>query len=605
TVEGTTTDTPFGFITTYGGAFTLTHGETRAVAVLPGTHTITETPTDDYTLTAIWCGGLDYKPELASGSVTATLDYGQNLDCVFTNTYTPRQVPLIINKETLGGDNRFPATLAGESFVMFDGSSNTFTVPLATGVALHEDLPDGWIQHGLSCQGASITLPINGDPIITVDSTGGATCTVTNALLPKITITKVVEDPYDLTGGAPTTFDTTYAGTFALDNGETRTDYTQPGAHTLAEVPPIAPSTFTSSCSWNDQVTDFSSPTLTAWSATFDWGGDLECTFTNIYRPFILNIFKSTNPNTPPTPEFEFSVTTPEGTTTFTLANGQQHQILVPEGTSITVAETPNADYTIGRDCGSAADYSVPGQITFTGAQAFGEANCIFVNTLVVADADDDGIPDDTDNCPTVPNADQTDTDADGDGDACDDDDDNDGYTDTEEGTAGTSPTDRTDHPVSANCTNFTTAADLRYCDLNHVDLSGLNMTGANLAGANLFAANLTGTILNTANVSGAIFFGATLNSVQLTGSNLVGASFKSADLTGALLSGSNATGADFLSADLTGADVAFVTFIGANLSGATFTGVTYANATADPSTTCPNGAAASGSGFLGVVCTL
>jgi hypothetical protein len=52
--------------------------------------------------------------------------------------------------------------------------------------------------------------------------------------------------------------------------------------------------------------------------------------------------------------------------------------------------------------------------------------------TLDGCDTDDDGdgIPDTADNCPTVPNDDQTDTDGDGQGNACDADDDNDGVLD-------------------------------------------------------------------------------------------------------------------------------------------------------------------------------
>ena len=46
-------------------------------------------------------------------------------------------------------------------------------------------------------------------------------------------------------------------------------------------------------------------------------------------------------------------------------------------------------------------------------------------------DTDGDGIPDSSDNCPTIVNADQLDTDSDGIGNACDADDDNDTYADT------------------------------------------------------------------------------------------------------------------------------------------------------------------------------
>ena len=44
----------------------------------------------------------------------------------------------------------------------------------------------------------------------------------------------------------------------------------------------------------------------------------------------------------------------------------------------------------------------------------------VAITPLVDSDADDDGVPDDTDNCPTVSNADQVDTNNDGVGDACD-----------------------------------------------------------------------------------------------------------------------------------------------------------------------------------------
>ena len=57
-----------------------------------------------------------------------------------------------------------------------------------------------------------------------------------------------------------------------------------------------------------------------------------------------------------------------------------------------------------------------------------------------IPDTDDDGIPDDIDNCLTAVNSDQFDTDNDRLGDVCDPDDDNDGLDDTVENALGTNP---------------------------------------------------------------------------------------------------------------------------------------------------------------------
>src|SRR5687767_5077816 len=72
------------------------------------------------------------------------------------------------------------------------------------------------------------------------------------------------------------------------------------------------------------------------------------------------------------------------------------------------------------------------GKIVLFGGFGGSSLNDTWTYGLVVAnsDTDADGVPDSSDNCPSVANANQTNTDRDSLGDACDPDDDNDGKAD-------------------------------------------------------------------------------------------------------------------------------------------------------------------------------
>ena len=82
---------------------------------------------------------------------------------------------------------------------------------------------------------------------------------------------------------------------------------------------------------------------------------------------------------------------------------------------------------------------------------------------VVFNDADLDGVADEVDNCPAMPNADQANFDNDGQGDVCDSDDDGDGLPDSYEIANGLNPFDASDQLGDLDSDNFTNLQEFEF----------------------------------------------------------------------------------------------------------------------------------------------
>jgi beta-glucanase (GH16 family) len=124
---------------------------------------------------------------------------------------------------------------------------------------------------------------------------------------------------------------------------------------------------------------------------------------------------------------------------TLTLPSGEHEYLFTTNGWNGEVGGAPQ---------GSSCDFSPCDQYTNYGIAVPRGAGAIETQTYCWAgcgscapDADDDGVPDSTDNCPINANPLQENNDGDAEGNACDNDDDNDGLTDIEEQNFDSNPT--------------------------------------------------------------------------------------------------------------------------------------------------------------------
>ena len=156
-----------------------------------------------------------------------------------------------------------------------------------------------------------------------------------------------------------------------------------------------------------------------------------------------------TEPTTDDHTDFgNFEVTEGAIVRTFTIENTGALNLDLSGTPIVAVGGANSSDFTITQPSSTtiAVESSIDFQVTFNpSAEGEKSATLTIANNdsdedpydfaikgsyIVDLDFDDDGVNDDVDNCPTIPNADQINTDSDADGDACDSDDDNDGVAD-------------------------------------------------------------------------------------------------------------------------------------------------------------------------------
>ncbi len=298
-----------------------------------GAHSVTESVTPGWALTALECTGAggDSSTSVGTRSATLDIDAGETVVCTFTNTksasltvvkvtdpasdpqdfdfdLTGSAVPADLDLDTDAGN----ATLASqETFPVSAAQLGAYTVT--------ESALAGWDLTALECTGAGGDSSTSlGTRAATLDIDAGETvvCTFTNTKHASLTVVKVTDpasDPqdfdFDLTGsGVPADLDLdTDAGNATLPSQDSFSlNASQLGAHSVTE---------SALAGWT--LTDLectgaggdSSTSLANRAATLDIdaGETVVCTFTNT-KHASLTVVKVTDPASDPQ-DFDFDLT--------------------------------------------------------------------------------------------------------------------------------------------------------------------------------------------------------------------------------------------------------------------------------------------------------
>jgi cysteine-rich repeat protein len=187
----------FGF-TGSMGSFSLdddsdaTLPNSRTMALVAGSKTITESVTSGWSLTGLSCSG-DSNASTSLGSRTATIDLddSEEVTCTFTNTTAPTTGTIIIVKDAVPNDAQdftYTSTIpSNTSFTLDDDAdgtySNTKTISnVAAGTyTVTEAAVPGWTLTNLSCTGGGgNTSTASNVATIGLDAGETVTCTYTN-----------------------------------------------------------------------------------------------------------------------------------------------------------------------------------------------------------------------------------------------------------------------------------------------------------------------------------------------------------------------------------------------------------------------------------------